>query len=192
VPFQFAAAARPNKCLAQSNKSGTGGEATKKRDAAHRAQPRHRQEGQARALPMAPMTEHDMIGWFNAAPMGSRQQRMLWAAHKIARLTGVTEGNVYQTLERSLERAGPPPSGSSVQRQRRVALGRLGSLAISRSRQHGMLPKNQRRNASRRHLSGTGSDHVDGRPDIGKKDRLLRRLIAVHGEPRFDLYRSRS
>ena len=51
------------------------------------------------------MTEHDMIGWFNAAPMGSRQQRMLWAAHKIARLTGATEGNVYQTLERSLERA---------------------------------------------------------------------------------------
>ena len=68
------------------------------------------------------MTEHDMIGWFNAAPMGSRQQRMLWAAHKIARLTGASEGNVYQTLERSLERAGPPPSGSSVQRQRRVAL----------------------------------------------------------------------
>src|SRR5262245_19732899 len=80
-----------------------------------------------------PMTEHDMIGWFNAAPMGSRQQRMLWAAHKIARLTGATEDNVYQTLERSLECAGPPPSGSSVQRQRRVALGRLGSLAISRS-----------------------------------------------------------
>jgi hypothetical protein len=53
-------------------------------------------------------------------------------------------------------------------------------------------PPRERRNASRRHLSDTGSDHVDGRPDIGKKDRLLRRLIAVHGEPRFDLYRSRS
>jgi hypothetical protein len=52
------------------------------------------------------MTEHDMIGWFNAAPMGSRQQRMLWAAHKIARLTGATEGGAYQMLERSLERAG--------------------------------------------------------------------------------------
>jgi len=32
---------------------------------------------------MARMTEHDMIGWFNAAPMGSRQQRMLSAAHKM-------------------------------------------------------------------------------------------------------------
>ena len=51
-------------------------------------------------------------------------------------------------------------------------------------------PPRERRNASRRHLSDTGSDHVDGRPDIGKKDRLLRRLI--DGEPRFDLYRSRS
>jgi len=53
-----------------------------------------------------------MIGWLNAAPMGSRQQRMLWAAHKIACLTGATEGGVYQTLERSLERAESPPSGS--------------------------------------------------------------------------------
>ena len=52
------------------------------------------------------MTERDMIEWSKAAPMGSRQQRMLWAAHKIARLTGATEGSVYQMLERSLERAG--------------------------------------------------------------------------------------
>ena len=52
---------------------------------------------------MARMTEHDMIGWFNAAPTGSRQQRMLWAARKIARLTGATEGGVYQMLERSFE-----------------------------------------------------------------------------------------
>jgi hypothetical protein len=52
------------------------------------------------------MTEHDMIGWFNAAPMGSRQQRMLWAAHKIARLTGASEGGAYQMLQSSLERAG--------------------------------------------------------------------------------------
>src|SRR5215475_5402922 len=181
--------AATNKCLAQSNKSGTGGEATKKRDAAHRARPQHRQEGQARALPMAPMTEHDMIGWFNAAPMGSRQQRMLWAAHKIARLTGATEDNVYQTLERSLERAGPPPSGSSVQRQRRVALGRLGSLAISRARQD-KLPTDRRRNASGRRVDES-SDGADGRPTIKTRDRLLKRLIAVHGEPRFDLFNSR-
>src|SRR5262245_6355185 len=52
-----------------------------------------------------PMTEDDMIGWFRAAPMGSRQQRMLWVAHKIARITGATEGGVYQRLELSLERA---------------------------------------------------------------------------------------
>jgi hypothetical protein len=65
------------------------------------------------------------------------------------------------------------------------------TLQWRRLRQCGRLPR-ERRNASRRHLSDTGSDHVDGRPDIGKKDRLLRRLIAVHGEPRFDLYRSRS
>jgi hypothetical protein len=52
-----------------------------------------------------PMTEHDMIAWFRAAPMGSRQQRMLWAARQIARLIGATEGGVYQALERSLERA---------------------------------------------------------------------------------------
>ena len=58
------------------------------------------------------MTERDMIEWSKAAPMGSRQQRMLWAVHKIARLTGATEGGVYQTLERSLERAECPPSGS--------------------------------------------------------------------------------
>jgi hypothetical protein len=137
-----------------------------------------------------PMTEHDMIGWFNAAPMGSRQQRMLWAAHKIARLTGATEGNVYQTLERSLERAGPPPSGSSVQRQRRVAPGRLGSLAISRSRQQDKLPTDRRRNASERRVDES-SDGADGRPTIKTRDRLLKRLIAVHGEPRFDLFNSR-
>ena len=58
------------------------------------------------------MTERDMIEWFKAAPMGSRQQRMLWSAHKIARLTGATEGGVYQTLERSLERAGLPPTST--------------------------------------------------------------------------------
>jgi hypothetical protein len=34
--------------------------------------------------------------------MGSRQQRMLWATRKIARLTGVTEGGAYRTLESAL------------------------------------------------------------------------------------------
>ena len=40
----------------------------------------------------------DMIGWFRAAPIGSRHERMLWAARKIARLTGATEGGAYQML----------------------------------------------------------------------------------------------
>jgi hypothetical protein len=44
------------------------------------------------------MTKDEMIGWFNAAPEGSRHQRTLWAARKIARLTGVTEGGAYQAL----------------------------------------------------------------------------------------------
>ena len=39
-----------------------------------------------------------MIGWFKSAPMGSRHERMLWAARKIARLTGTTEGGSYQVL----------------------------------------------------------------------------------------------
>ena len=44
------------------------------------------------------MTKDEMIEWFKLAPKGSRHQRMLWAAHKIARLTGVTEGGAYQML----------------------------------------------------------------------------------------------
>jgi hypothetical protein len=47
---------------------------------------------------IAKMTKDEMIGWFKSAPMGSRHQRMLWAVHKIARLTGATEGNAYQML----------------------------------------------------------------------------------------------
>jgi hypothetical protein len=46
----------------------------------------------------AKMTKDEMIGWFKSAPMGSRHQRMLWAAHKIAQLTGATEGSTYQML----------------------------------------------------------------------------------------------
>src|SRR6516225_4953725 len=139
--------AATNKYLAQSNKSGTRGEATKKRDAAHRARPQHRQEGQARALPMARMTEHDMIGWFNAAPMGSRQQRMLWAAHKIARLTGATEDNVYQTLERSLERAGPLPPGPQFNGS---AGPRSAALAPWRSRARGSRTNSPRTSGATR------------------------------------------
>ena len=44
------------------------------------------------------MTKNEMIGWFNSAPKGSRHERILWAAHKIACLTGVTEGGAYQML----------------------------------------------------------------------------------------------
>src|SRR6266545_2623041 len=48
------------------------------------------------------MTKKEMIEWFKSAPMGSRQQRMLWAARKVARLTGATDGGAYQTLESAL------------------------------------------------------------------------------------------
>ena len=44
------------------------------------------------------MTKDEMIEWFKSAPKGSRHQRMLWAAHKIARLTGAPEGGAYQML----------------------------------------------------------------------------------------------
>ena len=47
---------------------------------------------------MVKMTRDEMVEWFKSAPMGSRHQRMLWAAHKIARLTGATEGGAYQML----------------------------------------------------------------------------------------------
>jgi hypothetical protein len=44
------------------------------------------------------MTKDEMIGWFKSAPGGSRHERMLWAARKIAHLTGATEGSAYQVL----------------------------------------------------------------------------------------------
>ena len=44
------------------------------------------------------MTNDEMIECFNSAPKGSRHERMLWAACKIAGLTGATEGGAYKTL----------------------------------------------------------------------------------------------
>jgi hypothetical protein len=44
------------------------------------------------------MTKDEMIEWFKSAPMGSRHQRMLWAARKIACLTGATDGDAYRAL----------------------------------------------------------------------------------------------
>ena len=44
------------------------------------------------------MTKDEMIEWFKSAPEGSRHERMLWAARKIAHLTEVTEGRAYQML----------------------------------------------------------------------------------------------
>ena len=38
----------------------------------------------------------------------------------------------------------------------------------------------------REDADGAANDHRDGRPDLRKHDRLLRRLVAVHGAPRFD------
>src|SRR5215813_331740 len=50
-------------------------------------------------LMSAKLTQHEMIAWFKSAPEGSRHERMLWTAHKIARLTGATESGAYQMLE---------------------------------------------------------------------------------------------
>jgi hypothetical protein len=61
------------------------------------------------------MTKDEMIDWFKSAPKDSRHQRMLWAARKIARLTGVTEGGAYQMLLSALiegEERGPIPGFS--------------------------------------------------------------------------------
>ncbi len=44
------------------------------------------------------MTNDEMVGWFKSAPKGSRHERLLWAVHKIAQLTGSTEGAAYQML----------------------------------------------------------------------------------------------
>jgi hypothetical protein len=44
------------------------------------------------------MTKDEMIELFKSAPKSSRHERMLWAARKIARLTGATEGGTYQML----------------------------------------------------------------------------------------------
>jgi hypothetical protein len=44
------------------------------------------------------MTKDEMVESFKSAPKGSRHERMVWAARKIARLTGVTEGGAYQML----------------------------------------------------------------------------------------------
>ena len=50
-------------------------------------------------LMSAKLTKDEMIEWFNSAPGSSRHERMLWTAHKIARLTGATESGAYQMLE---------------------------------------------------------------------------------------------
>jgi hypothetical protein len=44
------------------------------------------------------MTQDEMIEWFKSAPMGSRHQRILWAARKIACLTGATDAGPYRAL----------------------------------------------------------------------------------------------
>ena len=48
--------------------------------------------------------------------------------------------------------------------------------------------KNGRRNAIPEDADGAANDHRDGRPSLRKRDHLLRRLVVVHGAPRFDLF----
>jgi hypothetical protein len=64
------------------------------------------------------------------------------------------------------------------------------TLQWRRLRQQDRLPTDRRRNASERRVDEF-SDGADGRPTIKTRDRLLKRLIAVHGEPRFGLFNSR-
>ena len=64
------------------------------------------------------MTKDEMVEWFKSAPKDSHE-RMLWAARKIAGLTGATEGRAYQMLLVARAR---------VQRRGRIALGGLSSL----------------------------------------------------------------
>ena len=64
---------------------------------------------------MARMTEHDMIGWFNAAPTGSRKQRMLWAAHKMTHPAD-KRGQLIRHLEEALALADDTPAQAPVLR----------------------------------------------------------------------------
>jgi hypothetical protein len=53
---------------------------------------------------IAKMTKDEMVEWFKSAPMGLRHQRMLWAACKIAHLTGVTLSDAVACPDRGRER----------------------------------------------------------------------------------------
>jgi hypothetical protein len=57
------------------------------------------------------MTKDEMIECFKSAPEGSRHERILWTARKIARLTGATEGGAYQVLLVALIEAEREPPG---------------------------------------------------------------------------------
>src|SRR5262249_40155531 len=63
-------------------------------------------------LMSAKLTKDEMVKWFNSAPGSSRHERMVWAAHKIARLTGATEGGAYRMLLVALIEAERLPHGS--------------------------------------------------------------------------------
>ena len=58
------------------------------------------------------MTTDEMVQWFNSAPERSRHERVLWAARKIAHLTGITEGRAYQMLLIALIEAEGADEGS--------------------------------------------------------------------------------
>jgi len=63
-------------------------------------------------------------------------------------------------------------------------------LQWRRLRYNGKIPKDGRRNARVicEEDDDAANDHLDGRPSLRTRDRLLRQLIAVHVEPRFDLF----
>ena len=63
-------------------------------------------------------------------------------------------------------------------------------LQWRRLRYNGKIPKDGRRNARviREDDDDAANDHLDGRPSLAARDRLLQRPISVHNEPRFDLF----
>ena len=97
---------------------------------------------------------------------------------------------------RNAEPLQPGPSASQHPQQQNSDARRLGvnptwlRLQWRRLRYNGKIPKDGRRNARviREDDDDAANDHLDGRPSLAARDRLLQRLITVRNEPRFDLF----
>ena len=78
-----------------------------------------------------------------------------------------------------------PRHRSAPRREPDVAEAPMATSPIQRK-----IPKDGRRSARviREDDDDAANDHLDGRPSLAARDRLLQRLITVHNEPRFDLF----